>query len=161
MKKALAALAILCSSACALRQAAAPTAPDVVGTWRLVEFWDRDAPDQPQRFPFGEHPLGYFVYDASGNVFIQIARNPQPARLSPEDLRKATQEELRSTLEGYVAYFGTYTIDSGKGVIVHHVTADVRREYTGTDQKRPFRLSGGELLIGDGKTWLRRLVRVR
>jgi hypothetical protein len=68
---------------------------------------------------------------------------------------KSSQEELSTTLQGYVAYFGTYTVDPARGVVVHHVIADVRREYTGTDQVRPFRLTADELQIGDGKTWLR------
>ena len=81
--------------------------------------------------------------------------------LSREQLRQASADELHATMDAYVAYFGTYTVDAAKGLVVHHVTGDVRREYTDTDQERPFRITGDELLIGDGKSWLRRLVRVK
>ena len=110
----------------------------LVGTWRFVEVWDRHAPDDPKRYDFGEHPLGYIVYDDTGHIFVQIA-----------------------TADGAWAYFGTYTIDAARGLVIHHVIADSRREFTGTDQERPFRLNGDELVIGDGKTWLSRLMRER
>jgi hypothetical protein len=64
-------------------------------------------------------------------------------------------------LQEYVAYFGTYTVDAAHGVVIHHVAADLRRDYTGTDQRRTFQLSGDELIIGDSRTWLRRFVRIR
>lgn len=155
MRRLSALLLILCV-ACAHRSSAA----DLVGTWRLVEYWD--APDGGQKqYPFGEHPLGFFVYDRAGNVLIQIARNPQPSRVSQEQRARLGATELVAMIEGYVAYFGTYTIDAARGVVIHHVTADVRREYTGTDQPRPFRLDGDVLTIGDSRKWLRRLVRVK
>ncbi len=156
MKMFAAALVIFCAGcATSARQA------DLVGTWQLVEFWNAKGPGQPKTYPFGEHPLGYFVYDATGHVHIQIARNPQGPNVSEQQRAALNADELRPMLDGYVAYFGTYTVDAAKGVVVHHVEGDVRREYTGTDQPRPFVLRGDELVIGDGKTWLRRLVRVK
>ncbi|HEX7139788.1 MAG TPA: lipocalin-like domain-containing protein [Vicinamibacterales bacterium] len=139
-----------------------PTSPalNLVGTWRLVEFWDQPSPDQPKQFPFGEHPLGYFVYDRSGHVHIQIARNPLLAPMSSEELSHASAEELRLTIESYVAYCGTYTVDAERGVVTHHVEADVRRLFTGTDQERPFQMTENELRISDGRSWFRRLIRV-
>ena len=157
MKTLAAVLAMLCATACATTAANS----DLVGTWRLVEFWNRSGPDQPKAYRFGEHPLGYFVYDTTGHVHIQIARNPQPPNITEQQLAKLSSDELRAMIDGYVAYFGTYTVDAAKGIVVHHVEGDARREYTGTDQPRPFRLNGDELVIGDGKTWLRRLVRVK
>jgi hypothetical protein len=132
----------------------------LVGTWRLVEDWDRKRPADPKEYPFGEHPLGYIVYDASGHVFVQFTRDPPLPKMESEALDRASAVELQDTVDSYVAYLGTYTVDWQRKVIVHHVQADSRREYTGTDQERPFKLSGDELLIGDGETWLRRLVRV-
>ena len=157
-RKSLLAAALLVLAACAHGTA---VAPDIVGTWRLVEYWNRESEAQPKSYPFGEQPLGFIVYDRAGNVFVQIAKNPQPPRLSREDLRRLGAAELRDTIENYVSYFGTYTVDAARGVVTHHVTADARREYTGTDQPRPFHIEGDELIIGDSKRWLRRLVRVR
>jgi hypothetical protein len=59
-----------------------------------------------------------------------------------------------------VAYWGTYTIDAAAGVVIHHVQSGISGGYAGTDQRRPFRLEGDRLVIGDGKTWTRVLERV-
>ena len=73
---------------------------------------------------------------------------------------RATQNRSRALLDGYVAYWGTYTIDAAAGVVIHHVKSDIGNGYLGTDQRRPFRLEGDRLVIGDGKTWTRVLERV-
>jgi hypothetical protein len=39
--------------------------------------------------------------------------------------------------------------------------ADKIGHYSGTDQRRPSRLDGDRLVIGDGKTWTGELKRVR
>ena len=151
--------ALLCLT-CA-HQTAQPAPADLVGTWRIVEFWNRSSGDAPKQYPYGEHPVGYIVYDNTGHVFVEMASERQPSRLTPQQLRVASREDLLATMDAYVAYFGTYTVDTARSVVVHHVEGDVRREYIGTDQDRPFQLSRDELRIGDGKTWLRRFVRVR
>jgi len=62
---------LLWSVAVALAQRSARGARSLIGTWRLVEVADLDK-DGKWRFRFGEHPRGYFVYDATGHVHIQI-----------------------------------------------------------------------------------------
>ena len=146
-------------SACAHSSTVAEPA-ELVGTWRLVEYWDRESEDQAKQYPYGEQPLGFIVYDRTGHVFVEFAKGPQ-ARLSKAELDRLTPQELRSLLQEFVAYFGTYTVDTRNGLVVHHVTADVRREYTGTDQPRRFKVTGDELTIGDSRRWLRRFVRVK
>lgn len=152
---------LLVSFACLTQAASAQTKPDLVGTWRLVEYWDRATDDQAKTYPYGEHPMGAIIYDRGGNVWVLIAKNPQPERLPKDGLKNLTADQLRTMLQEFVAYFGTYTVDAEKSIVTHHVAADVRRDYTGTDQPRPFKINGDELIIGDSKQWLRRLVRVK
>lgn len=67
-------------------------------------------------------------------------------------------------LLAYVAYFGTYTVDATKGTVTHHVEGSLRPDYTGTDQVRPFRVDGDQLIIEirQGQQYLRReLIRVK
>ncbi len=135
----------------------------LTGTWRVVEFADLDK-DGKWVYLFGEHPKGYFVYDATGHVHIQIMKVP-PLTPFPEansdDGKPPTPEHALAAYNSYVAYFGTYTVDAGKLVITHHVEGSLSPDYTDTDQPRPFRLEGDRLEIGDGKTWRRVLERVR
>jgi hypothetical protein len=48
----------------------------LIGTWRLVEFWDRETPSSPLVYRYGQKPTGYFTYDPTGHVSIQIMRGP-------------------------------------------------------------------------------------
>jgi hypothetical protein len=135
----------------------------IVGSWTMVEAWDMNDPGKPGKsYPWGNPPLGYWVYDAAGNVSVQISLNPPLSNLG-DSWWTATPPpvaEMVNSFNNYMAYWGTYTVDYDAGTVTHNVTTDVLRQYTGTAQARPFRLVGDELLIGDGSTYLRRFKRV-
>lgn len=162
---------ILCSLfAGVVANAADSHAPaGLVGTWRLVSFEDVESGQTVRRF--GDEPLGLFVYTADGHVAIQIANPANPACVAPgkkfgpgrkDDLPvpACSPEQMQALLNGYVAYWGTYTVDAAAGIVIHHVKSDISNGYAGTDQRRPFHLDGDHLVIGDGKTWSRVLERV-
>jgi hypothetical protein len=138
---------------------------ELIGTWRLVEFWDRDSAAAPKRYAYGERPTGYFTYDSTGHVSIQIQQGPELQKVANdrgEDwFQTAPLEELRAAVRAYRAYFGTYAIDHAAGVVIHHVEGDSRGFYTGSAQRRKFRLVGDSLIIGNDSTGRRLLVRVR
>ena len=154
-------------------QAAAPRgwAAQLVGTWRLVQFEDKENADAIRDaagrtvYKYGDMPLGLFIYTAEGYVSIQIANPANPKCVLKIDERDAVnlpvctaaQREARA----FTAYWGTYTVDMAAGVVVHHVKSDSGNGYAGTEQRRPFRLDGDRLVIGDGTTWTRVLERVR
>jgi hypothetical protein len=133
----------------------------LIGTWRLVSFEDRVDPNSEWTYPFGKNPSGYFVYDETGHVTIQIMRTPPPSKFASGDDARPTPEEAKAVYDGYVAYFGTYTVDEAKHVVIHHVEGSMHPSFIGTDQERIFELSADRLIIGDQKTWLRVLERVR
>ena len=155
----------------AVSQNKAPAKPSLsnlqkqlIGTWRLVSFEDRKDEKDPNSewtYPYGKNPKGYIVYDETGHVTVQIMRTPPPAKFASGDDKKPTSEEAKAAYEGYVAYFGRYTIDEASHSVIHHVEGSLGPSYIGTDQKRPFELSGDRLIIGDQKTWRRVLERVR
>jgi hypothetical protein len=140
----------------------------IVGSWQMVEAWDmnpdpNDSKKQVKSYPWGNPPLGYWVYDSAGNVSVQISINPPlPAVTAPWWTMGATtaNDAMLASFNNYMAYFGTYTVDYKEGVVTANVTTDVLRQYTGTDQPRPFKLVKDQLLIGDLKTYLRRFKRV-
>ena len=167
---------ILCTAALVFSAAAIAAPPasaaapeDVVGTWRLVSF--EDVEDGKIIRPFGEKPVGLFVYTADGHVIIQIANSANPACYAPgkksgrgkmddRALFVCSPEQMQALLENSVAYWGTYTVDLAAGVVTHNVLSDLSNGYAGTVQPRPYRLYGNRLVIGDGKTWTRVLERV-
>jgi hypothetical protein len=139
----------------------------LVGTWRLLEVADKKGPDghfNPEgtwTFPYGKKPAGYFVYDATGHVSIHIMKTPAPAPFSSGDDATPTSSELKAVYDGYVGYFGRYSVDEANGIVIHHVEGSLWPSFIGTDQKRPFELSGDRLTIGDQHTWQRVLERVK
>ncbi len=175
MKRCLLSLCIFFASICGSYAQTQPQTPistsvissdeahSLVGTWRVLEFADLDKGGK-WVYWFGEHPKGYFVYDATGHVHIQIMKVP-PLTPFPEansdDGKPPTPEHALAAYNAYVAYFGTYTVDTEKHVVTHHVEGSLSPDYTDTDQPRPFKLDGDRLEIGDGKTWRRVLDRLR
>jgi len=136
----------------------------VVGTWRLVSYEDTDSAGH-HSYPFGTVPLGLLVYTADGHMSIQIAKTPLLPNLpaSYDDsstVASIDRADLVRMLDGYVAYFGTYSVDTTRRLIIHHVTADLSRLYPGTDQPRPFRLVRDTLILTDGHSWRRAFLRV-
>ena len=81
----------------------------LVGTWRLVEFADLDKDGKWQCW-YGEHPRGYFVYDATGHVHVQIMKVP-PLAPFPESNFDAgnmpSPEHALAAYTTYLAYFGS------------------------------------------------------
>lgn len=144
-------------------QRSSPEANALIGTWRVVEFADLDK-DGKWQYWFGEHPRGYFIYDATGHVHIQIMRVPPLApfpEANSDDGKLPSAEHALAAYTAYFAYFGTYTVDGKKHLVTHHVEGSLAPDYTDTDQPRPFKLEGDRLEITDGKTWRRVLERVR
>jgi lipocalin-like protein len=147
--------------------AADAPAPTLVGTWRLVSAEDVEGGRTIHRY--GDKPIGLFVYTADGHVSIQIANSANPVCVAPgktsapgrEGVPPCSPEQMQALLNGYTAYWGTYTVDAAAGVVIHHVECDLRYGLAGTDQRRLFRLECDRLVIGDGKTYTRVLERVR
>jgi hypothetical protein len=136
----------------------------IVGSWQMVEAWDMNDPGKPGKsYPWGNPPLGYWVYDSAGNVSVQISINPPLPLMDAPWWTMTSQsavDAMLASFNNYMAYFGTYTVDYESGIVTNNVITDVLRQYTGTAQPRPFKIVKDQLLIGDGKTYLRRFKRV-
>jgi hypothetical protein len=65
----------------------------LIGTFRLVSLEVHRSDGEISR-PFGDHPLGMFIFDRDGNFSVQL--------MSPGGDAAA---------EGYVAMWGTYEVD--------------------------------------------------
>ncbi len=83
-----------------------------VGTWRLVSL-EVDGQPGPNT---GSHPTGRIYYDAAGNMAAQILPDRPRSKWTGA---VPTPDEARETVIGYVAYFGTYTVDDRERVISH------------------------------------------
>ncbi len=76
------------------------------GAWRLVS-------------PVSD---GIIYYDPSGQMSVQTAtRKPRPRAGD-----KPTPAEALAALDGYIAYFGTWTIDEAARTVTHHQVGTVQ-----------------------------------
>lgn len=128
----------------------------LVGTWRVVQFCDRDSTGAMGE-PLGPSPAGYFVYTATGQLSIQMMRTPPVGPLAGQPVHVNSLGDLRPF---YFGYFGTYTILSDS-TVVHHVEGGTLPDYIGTDQLRSYSIRGDTLSIGAPSFPCRVLIRVQ
>jgi Lipocalin-like domain len=124
----------------------------LIGTWMLVSFQRRKSPDAQWKNAYGDNPRGYVIYDATGHMAVQIEKMPAPPRLASDD-NQPTAEEAKLIYAGYVAYFGTFSVDEGSRVVTHRVEGALNPAYFGTEQRRPATLEGDRLTLSDQKTY--------
>ncbi len=115
--------------------AAAPAAlkDEIIGTWRLTSRTVRQADGSEAFDPkYGPHPVGYITYDRTGHMSVSVMRPDRPENM---------------TLEGYEAYFGTYTVDEQKNMVTHHVEGHMLADRVGQDFLRALEVNGDELTL--------------
>jgi len=122
----------------------------LLGTWKLQNLEDLVGGEWVQTF--GENPAGYFSFDASGCVSVQF-RKDRPAKAYASD--EPTAAEALETLDGYLAYFGRYTVDEQAGTFTTVVEGALNPALIGTKQVRRFEIRGERLVVGDQVTYRR------
>jgi hypothetical protein len=129
----------------------------VEGTWKLISAEDRASSNDPWiPYTFGNPPSGYFIYDATGHASIQIMTTP-PQKIATPD--SPTPAEALAIFNGYIAYYGTYTVDA-KNITVQ-VEGAWDPSQVGSSQARPYQVKGDKLIIGDQVTYKRTLKRMK
>jgi hypothetical protein len=110
----------------------------IVGTWKLVSA---EAEQNGKRVEFfGLNPIGIAVFEANGRYFSQIARANLP-KIASGNRYKTTPEEDKAIVQGFIAYFGTYTVDDS-GTLTLHMVSSSFPNFNGTVQKRTIAIKG-------------------
>jgi hypothetical protein len=130
---------------CIFQMTAAKSPTQLIGTWKLMSYEDRSAGTPPE-YPYGINPVGLLIYDETGHMAIQIMKTPPP-KVASGDEYKVTPQEKRALIDGYVAYFGTYTVDWKKRVVTVISQGDLYSVYIGRREERPFELDGDRLTL--------------
>ena len=120
-------------------------ASEFVGAWRLVSYSAVTSGGE-MFYPMGPDARGSIVYDAGGRMAVQLG-DPGRAAFASGDPGAATDSEVRAAFDGYLAYFGTYTVDAGRGAVVHHLEMSLDPNWIGGDQVRYFDLRGDRLTL--------------
>jgi hypothetical protein len=133
--------AFLCLTAAALMAAGSvadaqtpPVKDRLLGAWKLVKWEVYDANGGPAR-P-GNYDIGQVVYSDAGLMSAHLmnsAMSSQKGRTADWD--RAAAARL------YMGYFGRFTVDEAKGIVVHHVTGSSLPAYVGSNQVRYYKMS--------------------
>lgn len=116
-----------------------------VGTWRLVTAeYQRDG--KVLAYPFGPNPVGLLMYDAAGNMSVQLIQ-PNRATLADVGARERAEDEGRAAFDGYLGYYGTYEILPHDQIIIHRLTGSSLLHWIGTEQVRRYDFSGNCLTL--------------
>ena len=114
---------------------------DLVGTWEWLSV-DNTLPDGTRSQPFGPKPGGYLGFGADGR-FVWLITRPGRAKFASGRRDQGTAGENQATVQGSLAYCGTYATD--KGTLIMRVEASTYPNEEGAEQRRTFTVSGDEL----------------
>jgi hypothetical protein len=119
----------------------------LVGTWRLISRVVRLEDGTAVQEGLGTTPKGYLMYDSSGHMAVQLLRPDRPAAIDCSPSGSAQSDNSPQLLNGYEAYFGTYTIDETNHTVTHHLEGALAAADVGKSLVRNFQVSGEKLTI--------------
>ena len=90
--------------------------------------------------------MGYLIYDSSGHMAAQLMRLDRPTAIDCGTSDPAPSDNSQS-VNGYDAYFGTYTIEEARHTITHHLEGALVAADVGKNLVREFQVSGDKLII--------------
>jgi len=102
--------------------------PRFVGTWRLVS----------------ETQTGIMIYDGLGNMAAQVMPNRVRRKYAAAE---PTPEEAKDAITGYLAYFGTYSVDERTRIITHHRKGNINPGQVGDDVVRAYVFESNDRLV--------------
>jgi hypothetical protein len=114
----------------------------LVGTWKLASAEYRLSNGERLKL----YDAGVLMYDALGNMSVQLMKNDRPA-FAKADRMGGTSEEIKAAFQGYQAYYGTFTVDEGTSAVTHHIQGCILPNWVGVDQVRFYNLSDNQLTL--------------
>jgi lipocalin-like protein len=117
----------------------------IVGIWKLKSREDADDAGQIQIDPFlGRDPLGILCF-GPGHFAAQFMKRDRSQHENV--LQRAPAANNTAGVEGYDAYFGTYSVDEAAGTLTTHIEASISPANIGATYLRDIRVVGDELFI--------------
>jgi len=114
----------------------------LVGTWMVVSVYNV-RPDGSRFEPFGPSLRGMSVFTNSGRFVVFLTRTDLP-RYASNDRFKGTVAEYQATVQGNIAYFGTYVINTD-GSVTERIEGSSFPNWVGADQKRQITINEGTM----------------
>src|SRR5690606_39930968 len=94
----------------------------------------------------GKNPYGILMYSPDGFMAVQVSKE---ARLlyKCNDKMMATQEEMASSLQGYIAFCGRYKIDNKRAVVTYSIESSLFPNWNNQIQHRKIDFEGDILYL--------------
>ena len=120
-------------------------ASKILGIWMLKSREDVDAEGQILTDPFlGRDPIGILCFGPSHFAAQFMKRD----RSEEEDVPQRVQAKNNTAaVNGYDAYFGTYSVDEAAGTLATHVEGSISPDNIGKTYVREMRVVGNELIV--------------
>jgi hypothetical protein len=116
----------------------------LVGTWAFVSSTGKLADGSPV---WGPNPQGRLSFEANGRVSTIIVRSDL-TKYASNNRMQSTPAEDKATVQGAIAYFGTYTVNEADRSYINHVEGSSYPNWNGADLKQVVEsISADELKI--------------
>ena len=115
-----------------------------MGTWRLVS-WETVSPGGVSH-PMGPDAVGYLSYNRGGRMSVQVMRRGR-GELADDGVVKASADRLREVLGGYLAYAGSYEVDTAAGTVTHCIECALLPAQVDSELTRWIELDGARLTL--------------
>lgn len=124
----------------------------LIGSWSLVSRVTTGKDGGVLADPrLSATPAGALIYDRSGHVAAQLSRPGRTEAMLADECQDALKvkgtADTAQTILGYDAYFGTYSVEADKGIVIHHLDSALFPGDIGKSITRRFTLSGDTLKI--------------
>jgi hypothetical protein len=123
-------------------KSSAQTAKDIVGTWTIVSNVTDQAGKKTE--PYGPNPKGIMVLDSNGRYIIAVGRSDLP-KFASNNRTTGSAEENAAVVHGSIFHFGTYSVNEADKTLNFRIETSTFANWDGTEQKRPFTVTGDEL----------------
>jgi Lipocalin-like domain len=115
----------------------------LVGTWTFVSATTKRSDGSSQ---WGSNPKGLAIYTANGRFSEHVMRSDRP-KFAGNSRLQATPDENRTTVEGTISTFGTYTVDESKKTYTLRIEGSSFPNWEGTEITRPVTIAGDDLTV--------------
>jgi len=120
----------------------------LIGSWVLVSREDLAADGRVVAEPtLGPDTVGLLIYDRAGNVAAQLMRPSRPSRPGTAATPTRSGTSNSGSVDGYDAYFGTYTLDVESHTVTHRLVGALLPGDVGKSLTRQFQVSATELRL--------------
>ena len=137
--------ALLCSAQAPKKFSTRKMSDEFVGAWKLISLERKTAAGEIT-YPMGENPVGRLTYDVFGRMSAQIMRPDRP-KFQSAAVASWTAEEKAAAFDGFIAYYGTFSVSETERAVIHHVEASLYPHWVGTEQRRLYEFSGSQLIL--------------